>query len=48
MATGITEFIDDLNDEQLEQAINDFLYEQELIDTFVLWLVSWKERNIAR
>ncbi len=34
--------IDDLPDEQLEQAILDFLTEQKLGGEFLVWLEKWK------
>ncbi len=45
MDTVITAYIDELNDEQLEQAIVDFLVEQKLIGEFLVWIEKWKSNH---
>jgi len=45
METVISETIDSLNDEQLEEAVADFLAEQELVGEFLVWVEKWKSTH---
>jgi len=45
METDISKAIDSLNDEQLEEAVVDFLTEQKLVGEFLVWVEKWKSTH---
>ncbi len=45
MDTIISAYIDELNEEQLEKAMADFLIEQKLIVEFLVWIEKWKSNH---
>ncbi len=41
-SSAIRQAVDDLNEEQIENMIHDFIHEHELVGEFLVWVEKWK------
>lgn len=43
--TAVKEAVDDLNEEQIEDMISDFLQEHNFTGEFLVWIEKWKSTH---